>query len=232
MTRKIYWGIAILIVLLIGVSAVLLMRTTDTEPKNVYKGDVEPSQEVVKRVDKEQTTKPSGHYHADGTWHEGTHAEHANIPDLPVSEKVIYPHQKLLDTHPVAALRAQARDRGHWSEKYILPFPPDDVEANQLARALYIYIDHFNIKGFTDDDPETRMPAIRAARHYIDEVYGAAREVYLDKAEGPGGIDVRKIDPRFYDLWKLTLADQDSTRLSESKLLRMPSSFNNQGGSQ
>ena len=59
-----------------------------------------------------------------------------------------------------------------------------------------------------------------------------AREVYLDKAEGPGGIDVRKIDPRFYDLWKLTLADKDSTRLSESKLLRMPSSFNNQGGSQ
>ena len=45
MTRKMYWGLAILIVLLIGVTAVLLMRTTDTEPKIVYKGDVEPSKD-------------------------------------------------------------------------------------------------------------------------------------------------------------------------------------------
>ena len=42
MTRRIYWGLAILIVLLMGVSAVLLLRTTDTEPKTVFK-DVEPS---------------------------------------------------------------------------------------------------------------------------------------------------------------------------------------------
>ena len=41
MTRRIYWGIATLIILLIGVSAVLLLRNTDTEPVKVYR-DVDP----------------------------------------------------------------------------------------------------------------------------------------------------------------------------------------------
>ena len=44
MTRRIYWGIATLIILLIGVSAFMLMRNTETEPKIVYKGDTEPSE--------------------------------------------------------------------------------------------------------------------------------------------------------------------------------------------
>ena len=42
MTRKIYWGLAILIVLLIGVSVVMLTRTTDTTQKKVFI-DVDPS---------------------------------------------------------------------------------------------------------------------------------------------------------------------------------------------
>lgn len=37
MNRRIYWGIATLIVLLIGVSSVLMMRTTDTESERIYK---------------------------------------------------------------------------------------------------------------------------------------------------------------------------------------------------
>ncbi len=44
MRKKMIWGIAPLIVLLIGVSAVLLMRTTDTQEKTVYI-DVEPSKD-------------------------------------------------------------------------------------------------------------------------------------------------------------------------------------------
>ncbi|MYF98756.1 hypothetical protein F4212_06410 [Candidatus Poribacteria bacterium] len=56
MRKKMIWGSAILIILLIGVSAVLLMRNTDTEPEKVYK-DVEPSKEVmdslVKRAPKQ-----------------------------------------------------------------------------------------------------------------------------------------------------------------------------------
>ncbi len=36
MKRRMYWGVAILILLLIGVSVFLLSRTTETEPEEVY----------------------------------------------------------------------------------------------------------------------------------------------------------------------------------------------------
>ena len=45
MSKKLYWGIATLTILLIGVSVFFLMRNTDTEPTKVYKGDVKPSKE-------------------------------------------------------------------------------------------------------------------------------------------------------------------------------------------
>lgn len=77
-----YWGLAILIILLIGASVFMLMHNTDTEPEKVYKDVVEPSKEVVDGLRQSQM-KPAeetiGHYHADGTWHEGTHAEHAPV---------------------------------------------------------------------------------------------------------------------------------------------------------
>ena len=74
MTRRIYWGLAILMVLLIGVFSVLLMRDTENEPIVIYKP---PTQEVLDNIDKKlKTTKqpppgasPHGHWH-DGEWHE------------------------------------------------------------------------------------------------------------------------------------------------------------------
>ena len=47
-------------------------------------------------------------------------------------------HAELLETHPVKALRLQAEERGHWSAKWIPPFPPDDAEAAAIARDLYL----------------------------------------------------------------------------------------------
>ena len=41
MRNKLYWGLAILIILIIGVTVVMLSRTTDTEPRKVYI-DVDP----------------------------------------------------------------------------------------------------------------------------------------------------------------------------------------------
>ena len=54
MTHKTRWGLVILIVLLLGISVVLLMRNTDTEPIKVYKTDVEPT---YKSSEKLQDTK-------------------------------------------------------------------------------------------------------------------------------------------------------------------------------
>ena len=84
--------------------------------------------------------KQVGHFHEDGTFH----AE----PDAPVAESspvdVATPtrtgpltyHAELLASNPVEALRLQAKERGHWSARWIPPFPPDDHEAQTFAKGL------------------------------------------------------------------------------------------------
>ena len=42
-------------------------------------------------------------------------------------------HAELLKTNPVKALRLQAEERGHVNAKWNRHFPPDDVEAQELA---------------------------------------------------------------------------------------------------
>ena len=50
MKTKIYWGLSIILsVILIGVSAFLLTRPTDTEPKNIYR-DVDPSEQMMDQI--------------------------------------------------------------------------------------------------------------------------------------------------------------------------------------
>ena len=94
MNKKLLGGIIVLVVL-IGIVGVFLLigQNTDTEPKKVYNP---PSKEVMQKIRddlaarkaQEAATPQSqvaktetGHRHADGTWHEGTH-------DTPVAEKV------------------------------------------------------------------------------------------------------------------------------------------------
>lgn len=45
MRNKLYWGLAILIIIVISVAVVMLTRTTDTEPITIYK-DVDPSKPI------------------------------------------------------------------------------------------------------------------------------------------------------------------------------------------
>ena len=66
MRKKMIWGIATLIVLLIGVSAVMFMRNTDTEPKAGYI-DVEPSKDNPPPAEQD-----GGHWHGD-EWHDAPH---------------------------------------------------------------------------------------------------------------------------------------------------------------
>ena len=50
MKGRIYWGVVTLIILLIGASVFLLIRNTKTENEIVYKGDIEPSKEVMENL--------------------------------------------------------------------------------------------------------------------------------------------------------------------------------------
>jgi len=159
MRKKMYWGIGTLIILLLGVTAVLLLRDTDTDPEVIYKTDVEPARKTETPIAEKPTARPGFEMVQHGDhWHEVPIDGSETVQDEPVvtitppvktqpvvqhvvdaSGEVIYPHHELLKTHPVAALRAQAKDSGHWSAKYIRPFPSDDVEANELARYRYLY---------------------------------------------------------------------------------------------
>ena len=157
MNRKMVSGIIVLIAL-VGIASVFLLigQNTDTEPEKVYKP---PSKEVMQKVSSDlaarkaqEAAKPqppeekteTGHRHADGTWHEGEHVSQPNVQPIQTAVPVkAYPHQKLLDTHPVEALRQLATEKGHWSAEFIPPFPPEDREAAELARAVYIMAHHW-----------------------------------------------------------------------------------------
>ena len=215
MTRRAYWGIATLIILLIGISAVLLMRNTDTEPEIVI-NDVsdeqiakihsqsKPTQKLVKKVDRQPPpgASPHGHWH-DDEWHNEPHVPIGSLPTVQrpdsnaPTEPMIYPHQKLLDTHPVAALRAQAKESGHWSAKYIPPFPADDVEANELARNYYIKNYHEKRGDYYHPDAVKASEAITKWRN-DNGTYSITE------------IDIRESRPRFYDLFRLSWTRSDN----------------------
>lgn len=154
MTRRVYWGFAFLIILLLGFTALLLIWDTDTERDVVYEPFSPEEKEQVNRniqeaIEKEKTPAAKPGYriekHGDHYHEVPINEPEPAIPNAPksfdaifVSDEAIYPHQELLDTFPVEALRAQAKDNNHWSMEYIPPFPADDVEANELARMYYV----------------------------------------------------------------------------------------------
>ena len=158
MTRRVYWGLAFLIILLLGVSAVLLMRDTDTEPKIVYI-EVEPSKDNPPPV--EPGYKWVWHHNH---WDKVKIAEVAaervpspiaipektNTASKPTPQKVyegpLTYHEELLETNPVEALRLQTEERGHWSAAYIPDFHPTDKEALKMAWVMYV-LKHVEVTG-------------------------------------------------------------------------------------
>lgn len=82
-------------------------------------------------------TSQGGHFHADGSWHTEPHETPSPITNPTQPMQLTY-HAELLEKHPVEALRLLAEETNHWSAEYIPPFPPDDKEAAELARAVYI----------------------------------------------------------------------------------------------
>ena len=55
MKRKRYWGLAILIILGLGIGVFLLLHKSDTDPIIIYKGDAKPTQKDKDGVDKDNS---------------------------------------------------------------------------------------------------------------------------------------------------------------------------------
>ncbi len=154
MNKKTFWGVATLIILLVGViSFVMLTRTT--EPDIVVNDVPEETLDNIRKENNRQilsTQKPPDEpgfvweWHGDH-WHKMPIAETEKpVVDVPKEQKIkrytgpLTFHDELLKTNPVEALRLQAEERGHINAKWIPPFPPDDTEAQELAKAVYVFI--------------------------------------------------------------------------------------------
>ena len=130
--KKIWIPILIVLLVVIGCGLFYARQVSKQAPVKVYK---------VVEVEEPETPKPpppgetaeSGHWHGD-EWH----AEPHETQTPPSSKHGLTYHAKLLETHPVEALRLQAQERGHWSAKWIPPFPPEDTEAAAIARDYYL----------------------------------------------------------------------------------------------
>ena len=70
--RKHWFFLAFLIVAICGVSLYLLHINTPKEPILIIK-PVEPLEELTAETPVTETPTQGGHFHADGTWHEGPH---------------------------------------------------------------------------------------------------------------------------------------------------------------
>ena len=165
MRKKMYWGIASLI-LMIGVVGVyfMLQPESDMEPEKKFIVPSEAHLEKARETNQPPREAKDGftwEWHAD-QWHEVPIAQQEEQPkpivSVPKPEKVdrktyngpITYHKELLEKHPVKALRQQAQERGHWSAAHIPPFPPDDTEAAEFARELYLYR-YYKWTGQTDN---------------------------------------------------------------------------------
>ena len=176
MTRRMYWGIAVLIILL-GTAAFFFIKSEMEFAKYMK----ETEAELAKY--KEPLEKQKGHYHADGTFHheEDPNADHAPSVEVPKIKPSVKPpkktsdvpkpkpkklytgpltfHAELLKTNPVKALRLQQEERGHWSAEWIPPFPTDDTEAQEFARANYLRKYYVLTFGKKLDTPEYEKEA-------------------------------------------------------------------------
>ena len=155
MSKQMKWGLATLL-LLLGIAAVFIFLDQNAELRQLEKETAE-SDKLRQERNKPQETPvaveelppvvppnehPSGpHQHEDDKVH-----NHSPIVSQTYTGPLTY-HAELLETNPVKALRLQAEERGHWSAEWIPPFPPDDTEAQEFAKATYNFI-------YFDEGPE------------------------------------------------------------------------------
>ncbi len=166
MNRKFHWGIAALIIVLIAAGGFMYWQwSTVQQLKEQLAQDEKLLEEKKKPVAENKPPLAKEGFkmvpHGDH-WHEVP----IDAPDVwqgephePTVQPVQAPkthtgpltfHKELLETHPVEAVRQQAREAGHWSAEHIPPFPPDDTEAAEFARELYLYR-YYKWTGQTDN---------------------------------------------------------------------------------
>lgn len=117
--------------------------------------------------------------------------------ETPKPQKPLYTgpltfHEELMKTNPVKALRLQQEERGHWSAKWIPPFPTDDTEAQEFARARYLrlyYIQNYGFEKLGTPGYEKETKVYREAR----EISSQMRDTIVSYPYGARQMDLMKL---------------------------------------
>lgn len=208
MRNKLYWGLGILIVLLIGVSVPVIVK--EYAKIQQLETDLKEARELAESINhsKSENRPPppgksfegGGHWHGD-EWHDAPHEPTEEIAQ-PVVKTIKYDKpltydEELFKKNPVQALIREAKAREHWAAELIPPFPPDDLEAQELARYEYM-ITFMNIQDAEElwDIVLKKWEMMRI----LDKKYGLHESI----------LNTLLPSPRLLDLNRLTWIGSDS----------------------
>ena len=157
MKYRIYIGVSILVFLFIGLFAFLLTRPTETEPKKVYKPPTSSEQAevdrniqkaIAKAKQKDPPIAEDDHDHPHPHVHEPMKRKPGGDPNVVKDQtydygkshydKPLVHDAELFEKNPALAFKRELEARGHWAAEHIPPFPPDDLEAQAVARSAYM----------------------------------------------------------------------------------------------
>ena len=221
MNRPVYWGLGVLIVLFIG-AFVFVMVNQHAENKQI-EAELKEAQRKLDAHNKTANTpevvevsdeKPpvNRDLYGFGMATIGIKCRFKLLKFLtPLMTSPLTDHASLLKTYPVKALRLQSEARGHWSAEWIPPFPPDDTEAAEIAKAVYIWVDYYRIKGKPDKEP--RPPEII----HVEQVMSDFDKKFWETFDPD-----QRADPRTCDLLKLIWARRDEPQY---RAFMWPSTF-------
>ena len=211
MSKRLMWGLSVLMVLVIaGISYMFAvqhaeiqqLKKEDAEAKElerqtqqVAENDLPPAQPGYKWV------RHGDHYHQVAIAKQTEPiVQLAAKKDKPVSQPPVTQktydgpltfHAELLETNPVKALRLQQEERGHWSAKWIPPFPPDDTEAQEFAKAMYLIRYYWQTFGEKLDTPEYEEEGKAYAK--ASKIESQMRKTVMSYPYGARSCDLMKL---------------------------------------
>ena len=155
MEKKMIWGLSIFTILLIGAFAFIMYQ--QKVQLNQWKADAaartakDKKLAAAEKPPMEKNNLPLPRPEPGYKWEQ--HDDHyrqvliAEANETPVKktyDKPLTYDEELFRTNPVKSLSLEMEARGHWGAGYIPPFPPDDLEAQELARYQYM-ISYMNV---------------------------------------------------------------------------------------
>ena len=175
--RQHWFGLSFLLVCGVIVSLFFILQPTPKAPIKIYK-PVEPVEKPTAKAPPVGDTSQGGHFHADGTWHEGPHERPAELPAVQRPQ----PQSEAQRHAPVAVSQQRMLPEDILSPEYIAMVK----EAVQTSIALFdkvheddgIEATFVNARNLVT---EARGDAHRFLQMYIDDTLN--NKAYLEKYE-------------------------------------------------